>query len=440
MYYLFSVALAAIYAPVAYAQAPTKISHFLSEKRDSITVAVKEATLPRIPTQKAKTLFNPSQKNADFRLISLGGGLTSGFRDDGLYREAQQWAYPNLIARQMSVPFEQPLFSKAKGNGTGYLTKKIDGIKQAYVSNNLARTAQGELEAYRGKALNNFAVPHFSRKMDQSSALHPFAQPFMRRLKSNIADDVKPIKQIDWVSSLDLQSDFFILELGFDDLVQSIQTDGAGISQFSFETLDNSDEMQLINELVRNGKKGVLLNVPDVVSLPFFQQFRWDVLKKLPVSPKVPRSTSTTPVDFDPEKDLLLPGETAEKILSGKLKGPIVLKDIDVLSSDPYDNERLVANPGTFNKFKIENAAKKHNLAVADINALYKRILAGDYQSTDGVKIDPRWPEGNFFSADGIYPTALGQAVIANECILAINAHYGLSIPLIELKNIDSDK
>lgn len=60
--------------------------------------------------------------------------------------------------------------------------------------------------------------------------------------------------------------------------------------------------------------------------------------------------------------------------------------------------------------------------------------MAGSYITHDGVKIDPSYPNGNFFSSDAVYPTPLGNAVIANEAILVLNKFYGLSIPLIPTK------
>lgn len=401
------------------------------------TVAVREAILPAPRKTFPRELMSDGKNASTYRIIALGGSLTAGFQNGGLFREGQQWAYPHLISRQIGVPFTQPLFSKTNGNGTGYfispLATPTPGRKK--VTNNLAVSHTGGLEPYTGTGLNNFAVPYFSKRMDQSSHLRADALPFMSRIKTSVSGRA-PLSQREWISSLDTRSDLFIFEAGFDDLVHSIQNDGGGISGIAFEALDLTDEMKVIGELVKTGKKGLLLNVPDVLSLPYFQQYNWDKIKNYPIRLLVKRSTSVEPVDFDPEADLLLPCETAGKIVARTLTGTIVLKDTEVISRDPYDNEFLVSDPVTFNRFKIERAARLYNLAIADLHEIYRRILEGSYTTHDGLKIDPSWPAGNFFSADGIYPTALGQAVIANECITALNLHYGLSIPLIDTKDI----
>ncbi len=402
-------------------------------------VAVREAILPARRKALQSELLTGGKNASAYRIIAFGGGLTAGFRNGGLFRESQQWAYPHLIARQMGVPFEQPLFSKSSGNGTGYLLSPAisPASGKRKVSNNLAVSeADGSLEPYNGATVNNFAVPYFSRRMDLSGHLREYSLPFISRINPGNSKR-RPLNQQEWISSLDIHSDLFVFEAGFDDLVHSIRNDGSGISQVAFETLDRSDEMKMIGELVKAGKKGLLLNVPDVLSLPYFQQYNWDKIKNYPVRLLVKRSTSAEPVDFDPGTDLLLPCETAEKIAAGKLTGTVLLKDSEVISRDPYDNEFLVGDPASFNRFKIGRAAHQHGLAIADLHEIYGKIVAGSYTTHDGVKILPSWPAGNFFSADGIYPTALGQAVIANECILALNRHYGLSIPLIATKDIE---
>lgn len=408
-----------------------------SEPGDTI-VAVREAILPAHRKAFPRELMSDGKNASTYRIIAFGGSLTAGFQNGGLFREGQQWAYPHLISRQIGVPFAQPLFSKIKGNGTGYFTSPPATLPSARkkVTNNLALTdTDGSLEPYTGTGLNNFAIPYFSKRMDQSSHLRADALPFMSRIRTG-ASGHSPLSQREWISSLDTRSDLFIFEAGFDDLVHSIQNDGGGISGIAFESLDHTDEMKMIGELVKTGKKGLLLNVPDVLSLPYFQQYNRDRIKNYPVRLLVKRSTSVGPVNFDLETDLLLPCETAEKIVARELTGTILLKDVEVISRDPYDNEFLVADPATFNRFKIERAARLYNLAIADLHEIYRQILGGSYTTHDGVKIDPSWPAGNFFSTDGIYPTALGQAVIANECIRALNLHYSLSIPLIATKDI----
>ncbi len=70
-----------------------------------------------------------------------------------------------------------------------------------------------------------------------------------------------------------------------------------------------------------------------------------------------------------------------------------------------------------------------------DLERLYLEVLAGRYVTSDGLPISGAFPGGNFFSSDGKTPSAVGQAVIANETIETINQHYKTSIPLIDVGN-----
>ena len=83
----------------------------------TIRVKADKEVLPALPGKKADLASITKNLEANFRLLSVGGSLSSGFRDGGLYREAQLTAFPNLIARQMGVTFDQPLFDTNDGNG-----------------------------------------------------------------------------------------------------------------------------------------------------------------------------------------------------------------------------------------------------------------------------------------------------------------------------------
>ncbi len=68
----------------------------------------------------------PTHGTADFsRFIAVGNSLTAGYADGGLYLQGQLNSYPSIMAKQMQSvgggAFNQPLFSTAQANGSGYL-------------------------------------------------------------------------------------------------------------------------------------------------------------------------------------------------------------------------------------------------------------------------------------------------------------------------------
>jgi hypothetical protein len=81
----------------------------------------------------------------------------------------------------------------------------------------------------------------------------------------------------------------------------------------------------------------------------------------------------------------------------------------------------------------VKEWAKEYDLAVVDLEVIYSQIYKGTYDTGQNVKINGG-QSGNFFSSDGIYPTILGQVIIANEVCKAFNSKYEAKIPLIDVK------
>ncbi len=112
-------------------------------------------------------------------------------------------------------------------------------------------------------------------------------------------------------------------------------------------------------------------------------------------------------------------------LYNGRFSGP--LTDADVIRKDEVNRSDF------YNNWFIQKAARDYNHPLVDFHAVYKKVLAGQYVSEDGFRIDPSYPNGNFFSSDGLYLSAIGQAVLANEVIKVFNASYGMKIPLINV-------
>jgi hypothetical protein len=68
---------------------------------------------------KLKNNDDPDLKGKPLRMVAIGGSLTAGVRDGGYFNEGMLTSYPNLIARQMGIKFEQPLFDADSYNGYG---------------------------------------------------------------------------------------------------------------------------------------------------------------------------------------------------------------------------------------------------------------------------------------------------------------------------------
>ena len=406
-----------------------------------IKVKPEKEVLPEKPSQ-LPDLGKIQKVLGKTRLVAVGGGLSAGFRDGGLYREGQLTAFPNLVARQMGIGFVQPLFSEAEGNGTGYKTvaKTEPLVSYNMVSNNLGVSKNGAETAYSkfagGSAIDQMAFPEITKGLGYYNLQDPRinSHKYVDRVFS-AADREKYQKPSDWVEAQ--TADLFIFELGFDDTYRCVSSGGGGISAGPLAGyVMTASEFLWMKTLVVKKMNGVLLNVPHVLDFPYFQQITTEKVNKLGVKLFVQTSYGSDQFrPYDPSIDRLVPTATTEKLLKGELKGVVRLTDQDVISQADGDFEINMVSPVDYNTFEVEREAKKLGWPVVDVYKLYQRILAGGYISNDGVPVLAAWPRGgNFFSADGIYPTAFGQAVIANEVIKTINQHYGLAIPLLQTR------
>jgi hypothetical protein len=406
----------------------------------TIKVKADKDVLPALSNKKVdlKNISANELSNLEggFRMLSIGGSLSAGFRDGGLYREAQLTAFPNLVARQMGVTFNQPLFDATDGNGSGYKalvsTEPIASFKM--VTNNLGyedNTKADKLKAFKGNKNDQYAFPglgvHLGPYRDDN-----MGPKFSDRIFINAKKETEYVRLLVEKEACD----FFIFDLGIDGIINSIKNGGQGGITPSGINNDETGGTLLVRTLVKNKAKGVMLTVPDAFDFPYFTHITNEKIKNLKgVVIRVQRSFGSEIYrDFDPAIDKLIPTPTVEKLMRGEIKGLAALSDEDVVSAAEGNNEWTDASPIYYNQLVIRNKAKEVNIPVADIYGLYKKITAGSYTTDDGVKVDADWIKGNFFSADGIYPTAFGQAVIANEVIKTINQHYKLTIPLVETR------
>ncbi len=408
-----------------------------------ITIRVKpdREVLPEKPA-KAPDLSKLQKEPGKFRLVSVGGALSAGFRDGGLYREGQLTAFPNLVARQMGISFVQPLFSEAEGNGTGYKTVAGTGplVSFKMVTNNLGVKSDGGETSYskfNGTSdIDQMAFPDIPKGLQyfKLSNSRNKGYKYIDRV-ANEAIKSKYKTPSEWIEAQN--ADLFIFELGLDDTYFAITGGGGTISGGPLSGyVATTPEFILMKSLVNKKNKIVLLNVPNLLETPYFQQITEEKIKKTGLSITTQISSGSKNYrPYDASIDRIIPTDNTEKIFNGELKGIVKLQDEDVISEVSTDREITMVSPVSYNTFEIERQAQLLNLPVVDIYSLYKRILAGNYVTDDGVAVSPAWPKnGNFFSADGIYPTAFGQAVIANEVIKTLNRHYGLEIPLVQTR------
>jgi hypothetical protein len=408
-------------------------------------IVVSDTILKYVPVklhqspEKAPDLSNLKSKNlpgSPLEYIAIGSSLTAGVRDGGYTNEGMLTSYPALIARQMKLArFESPLFDEPDYNGAGkkvittFNPTKGPVKKLAVAANNLAiegydeKTGNVILRKSRTpyNQLHNLALPELSFEFTDRSST--WTMPYLKR----ISLDGKQIPQRGWDLLGNIKErkiDFFTMEMGS----QAFGGDDMDISGAGETIMGKymSWEQEILEKYAKEGVKGVVANLPNFWNFPHYNQFPCELIEQNSLGVyKIP--------DCAPGK--MMGGSSAIDSLASPVVSLSLKENYRSFLSGSYDNDRklLISAVLRYNQIKGETH-KKFGFPLVDLYSLYERILKGELVTQDGIKVDPSWPEGNFFSQDGIYPTAFGHAIIANEIIKVINNHYKTRIPLINTR------
>jgi lysophospholipase L1-like esterase len=170
----------------------------------------------------------------------------------------------------------------------------------------------------------------------------------------------------------------------------------------------------------------VIANIPDVTKVPYLTPAAL-VLGEVSAEFGIPTSALSQLLGIVPG-DLVNPTGTAEiePILKGQQKGPI--DDAGFLSA--AEVVTVQAQVTAFNQV-IAAQAKAANATLVDINTLFNTV------SANGLTINGYTGNssflGGFFALDGIHPTNVGYAVIANTFIDTMNTAISTKIPDVPL-------
>jgi hypothetical protein len=409
---------------------------------------VKPAKLPDLSKVKTKEL-----QGQPFRMVAVGEGFLSGYRDGGYFNEGMLTSLPNLLANQMGVEMKLPLFDKDDFNGfnrrvrTKYNPTGGPVPKYRLASNNTGIEQFNEITRFAtlkkagAERIDNFAFANL-----RGGIFNPNELVARLELNERTKSDGKGVENIVLHSKADFYVIHDVFEGGFNSILNFVSGTGGnggtpeikGINGITSKDIRLNGPTPGVNPRIlsyiriREGgnlKFGVILNTPDYTDFPYLHWIKREdvvaVLQKYKTQIGMPGE----------DIGLILPSSEIDSLL-----GPNVNPNLKkgMLLGKPLNTKNYVErNALNYFKDKIvllnqETAAlaKDFNLAVVDVYSIYKKIHQGTYVSPDGspVKVE------EFYSSDGVYPSAFGQAIMTNETIMAINRHYGLDIPLLDSK------
>jgi len=410
----------------------------------------------------------PSKGNADFtRYVAIGNSLTAGYADGSLYRSGQLNSFPSMLAEKFKLvgggDFKQPLLPGDAGwpslkRVLGYSTS-CDGTTslspQLYSS--ALDTAGSSVNIYATEGpFNNLGVPGV-RCIDYTIPGYAFiAQQvggvgYAARMYPNPSVD-RPIEV-----AVNANATFFTIWLGSNDVLGYATDGGEGngsggsspsdISPLTaFETSYNA----IVKAMIANGAKGVLINIPDVTSIPYFTTIPVNglVLTRQGQADSLTTIYAALGIKFAVGEnhfiiqDPAAPGglrqiKNGEYILittpqdSLKCAGWGSVKPIPkAYVLDAAEVANIETATTAFNNI-IKNAAAENGLALMDANAYLKTLQSGI--TFNGLSFSTAFVTGGAFSLDGIHLTPRGYALVANEIIRVINNFYKANIPLVDV-------
>jgi hypothetical protein len=412
------------------------------------------------PTLTAPT---PTKGNMDpTRYVALGSSMTAGYADGGLYYQAQQYSYGNLLASQFKLVgggnFNQPLVpSSSIGCGAGGSSP----LQLGYAKDCLGATSlipvpiasTGDVSIFSNTVygsegpFNNMGVP--GAKL--IAALLPGYgnpvkgagqyNPFFYRMAAN------PATSSILSDAVAANPTFFTLF--FTDDVLTYAMAGAASDSLTSTANFTAALNLVISSLVAKGAKGAIASIPDVTQMPFFTTIPYNGLALdssnaallnlvynarniyfhvgnnpfLIQDPSAPYGIRL----MQSNEHLLLTVPLDSVKCDGMGSYFEGIPNQYVLTTTEITNiQNAIANYNSI----IQAAAQANGLAYVDLNGFFNNLHTGI--TYNGVAMNEAFVTGGTFSLDGINLNPIGNAMLANQFIKAINKQYGSTIPQVD--------
>jgi hypothetical protein len=413
--------------------------------------------------------FSPTKGGADFTTyLAVGNSLSAGYADGALYLSGQENSYPNILAKQFKTvgggEFKQPLTVDNFGigfDGATPVKKFILGPSTDCkgVTSLAPIRAPGDVNMDNLASVaadgpyNNIAVPgikSFHFFFDQLAMVNPYYARFA-------PDANTPV--INLTAAID--NSFFTCWVGGNDALGYALAGGAADSLTNPQVFGAAYDGIVQACMGANGAKGALANIPDILSIPYFNT----------MSAKIPYNALVLTAEQAAGLELLY-GAYGYAFEFNEGPNPWVVENSDgtwgrmtaddmFLLTVPSDSIQChgmgVAAPPPLppvpfpiphkyildkaeiadirdhvNQYNgiIMNTATVYNLAYVDMNKVLIDVGNGGIM-VDGYQFTSTFVQGNTFSLDGIHLTTAGNAMVAHYFIEAINSTYGATLPQV---------
>lgn len=409
----------------------------------------------------------PERGDADFSgYLAVGSDYTAGFTDGSLYRNGQLNSYPRMLADQFASvgggEFRQPLVPGQHGWPMGklildYTQGPCDSVQRIdrVLFTGALDTAGTSNNIYSRGPFNNMAIPH-SKAVDYLVPAYGMQNVYAARMfKTPVYS--RPVDEL-----LLPTFTFFTVWLGMSDVLDFASAGGKEAGDNPGNRLPSAQSFRVaydsvITTITRNGAKGVVLTIPDVLDMPFFTaRLRRGLDLNIRDANRLNLQYNGSQVHFNVGKNyyVIEDSTTAEGFRHIK-EGEYIRLDIphDSITCNGWGSE--VPIPGewvitedeiqaingaiyVFNNI-IKQTAQQYNVGVIDTRYFLQQVAENGIQY-NGAEYSFNDVQGGYFSLDGLHFNGRGNAFLANYIIDGINAYYKSSLPYVDVNNYSATR
>ncbi|MFT7614450.1 MAG: hypothetical protein ACI9J3_003432 [Parvicellaceae bacterium] len=407
--------------------------------------------------------------NADLSsIVYFGDNYLTGFQNGALYWEAQNKSLSSLIHGQFedvgSGSLLQPFMESGKSIGPNskywdspYITKSrmewktgCDGVTSISPVKDLLTTVDADfiLNGTSQFVPNNVSVP-FATSTELLSPTTGLSESLGGNMFYHYFS-TNPGISTPLTDAVAKNPTFSVVWMGMENIWRYGRTGGTvadsilPVAQFEAE-LDS-----VLSQLSTANGQGVIANIPDFKDLPYYTTIAYngatlDDNKRDSLNDLYHVGGANSHIQFVNGDNGFVVGDAAiaegyRQLVDGEY---ITLSvPVDSLKCHFYgllvnligDQYSLVADEVAFmesmtDAYNVVIAAKaaEYNIPMVDMKSYFSTVESG--MVWNGVDVNAEFVSGGFFGLDGIHPHQKGYSLIANEFILAINAHYNAVIP-----------
>ncbi|KAA0253076.1 MAG: SGNH/GDSL hydrolase family protein [Acidobacteria bacterium] len=390
----------------------------------------------------------PAAAQADFtKFVAIGASVDSGFVDNCWVKHGQLDAWPAIFARQAKVSaFEQPIVNEPGLGGCQVLTSLAPTFAFKPSTGTPANIALP-------RPYDNLAIPGYLTSSVVSCVTNTGTVPCKNALIDLVlrGSGATVLQQ-----AASLKPSFFAIGILGNELLgpatQGTVIDGVTLIPATMYAAAYKTIVDTMKVAQGGTGKGVAATIPDVTTLPYFTA----VSPILGVNPATGAPITVLGPTGCPSgvPACPVPAGTIVPLPLGSLMKmgygvPCAVAPLPMCNNPLPDNATLIGTTGVpgllypsevsllksrgaeYNA-QIKSLAEGAGYKVFDTAALMADIAAKG-RTYGGVTYTSSYLAGGVFSYDGVHPSAVGYAVIADELVQFVNAQFGTTLPRVDM-------